>query len=118
MTQADLFDGEASKVERRPQDISEAEVQEKCVDYLRDRGAYARKFSSPANRSVPDYIFTWRAWTWYVEFKRRGKAPTDAQALEHAKIREAGGVVWVIDNVAEFRRRIRLMSTTGDLYVE
>lgn len=116
--QQDLFDGDVFKIERPLAEIPEAEVQEKCVTHLRDKGAYARKFSSPANRSVPDYIFTWRGWTWYVEFKRFGKEPTEAQAEEHSKIREAGGTVWVIDTVDEFKRRAAWMTEYQALYEE
>ena len=35
----------------------EKDVQKQCVDWARALGLWARKFSSPANRSVPDYLF-------------------------------------------------------------
>ena len=116
MSAPDLFDGEMHAVETAP--LREADIQAKCVDYMRGLGAYARKFASPANRSVPDYIFTWRGLTWYVEFKRPGKVPTKAQANEHAKIREAQGVVWLIDDVGDFKMRIELTLRNGALYEE
>jgi hypothetical protein len=104
MKQEDLFDGDVQPVS----DIAplESDVQSKCVNYVRRLGAYARKFSSPANRSVPDYIITLRGVTWYVEFKRPGKEPTEAQLKEHEAIRAAGGEVWVVDDVDAFRRRV------------
>ena len=36
----------------------EAEVQSKCVAWMRGRGYWARKFSSQSQRSVPDYLFS------------------------------------------------------------
>jgi hypothetical protein len=104
MMQEDLFDGDAAPVSNDTP--LESDIQSKCVAYVRSLGAYARKFSSPANRSVPDYIITLRGMTWYVEFKRLGNEPTEAQWKEHEAIRAAGGEVWVIDSVEEFKGRV------------
>ena len=95
-------------------EIPEADVQEKCVEHARSHGAWARKFSSPANRSVPDYIFCRVGLIWFVEFKRHGKRPTKAQYDEHKKIRAAGGKVWVSDEVAVFKRRFWLVLNRDD----
>lgn len=105
MNQADLFDGDV--LPSADTELLEIDVQSRCVAYALSLGAYARKFSSPANRSVPDYIFTLRGATWYVEFKRPGGKPTEAQEKEHAAIRAAGGEVWVIDDVEDFKSRLR-----------
>lgn len=78
-------------------------VQGKSVEYARARDWWARKFSSPANRSVPDYIFGKAGCTLFVEFKRLGKKPTDAQLDEHMKMAAAGLMVHVIDNVDDFK---------------
>ena len=105
MNNCDWLTGDALPVTTDLSEIPEADVQEKCVDYARSHGAWARKFSSPANRSVPDYIFCWTGLILFVEFKRYGKRPTKAQYDEHKKIRDAWGHVWIVDNVAEFKRR-------------
>lgn len=94
-------------------DIKEADIQSRCVEFARRLGAWARKFSSPANRSVPDYIFCWAGLVWFVEFKRKGKPPTPQQADEHKAIRAAGGVVWVIDDIEEFKERFKTVTRTG-----
>ena len=104
MKQPDLFDGDV--LPTAPGDLLEAEIQSACIDYARRQGAYARKFSSPANRSVPDYIITFDGSTWYVEFKKKGKQPTEAQLKEHALIRGAGGIVWVIDDIGVFKIKL------------
>jgi hypothetical protein len=41
-----------------------------------------------------------------VEFKRPGGVPTKAQLKEHEAIHAAGGEVWVIDSVEEFKGRV------------
>ena len=73
MTYSELFDDGPFPVKK--DDIPEADVQSRCVEYARRHDAWARKFSSPANRSVPDYIFCWEGIIWFVEFKRHGKEP-------------------------------------------
>ena len=105
MSHSDLFEGDALPTD--PGNLLEADIQSACVDHVRRLGAYARKFSSPANRSVPDYIITLDGETWYVEFKAPGKVPTKAQADEHKKIRAAGGIGWVIDSINLFNVRLR-----------
>ena len=82
----------------------EKEIQSACIRWARDKGAYCRKFSSPANRSVPDYIVLYRGGVVFVEFKREGKAPTEKQKEEHDAIRNAFGVVWVAGSVGQFKR--------------
>jgi hypothetical protein len=112
MTQTDWIDGEALPVVTNKADIPESEVQEKCVAHARSHDAWARKFSSPQNRSVPDYIFVWNGLQWFVEFKRFGKKPTKQQYEEHAGIRASGGAVWVCDDVEDFKRRFKELRDT------
>lgn len=79
------------KIERK---LTEGYIQSKCVEYARDRGFWARKFSSPAQRSVPDYLFSKRyafdRVEWAEEFKGPGKTSTEAQLEEQAKMTAAG----------------------------
>jgi len=103
MTQSYLFDDGPFPIST--DDLLEKDIQSKCVEHARRSNAYARKFSSPANRSVPDYLFVWEGLIWFVEFKRKGKTPTEQQADEHVKIRAAGGKVWVIDDIEDFKKR-------------
>ncbi len=83
--------------------LLEKDVQSTCVKWARSRGWWARKFSSPANRSVPDYIFGKDGCTIFVEFKAPGKLPTEAQLEEHKAMAEVGLSVHVIDDVAKFK---------------
>ena len=109
MNNCDWLTGDALPVTTDLSEIPEADVQEKCAEHARDHGAWARKFSSPSNRSVPDYVFCWLGIIWFVEFKRYGKKPTKAQYDEHKKIRDAAGKVWVIDEVGKFKDRFEYL---------
>jgi len=87
--------------------LLEKDIQKACVEWARSRGWWARKFSSPANRSVPDYLFAiripGRSVKVAVEFKAPGKTSTDAQIEEQEAMRLAGWQVWEIDSVVKFR---------------
>jgi hypothetical protein len=100
-----------------PQDIQrkllEKDIQSACVAWARKRGYWARKFSSPANRSVPDYLFSLHdvltgmdrvaKIKFAVEFKAPGKRSTDAQLEEQGYMRDAGWYVLECDNVDRFK---------------
>ena len=67
----------------------------------REHGGMADKFTSPSRRSVPDRVCTIPCWdprTQFVEVKAEGEEPTDAQARDHKRRREAGGIVHVVDS--------------------
>lgn len=78
--------------------LLEADVQEACVKWARKRGYWARKFSSPANRSVPDYLFAGipiyagleQGLKFFVEFKAPSKRATENQIEEQKLMRGAG----------------------------
>lgn len=93
-------------------DPLESKIQSTCVAWARRRGYWARKFSSPANRSVPDYVFA-RAdiGVFFVEFKRLGKGPTEKQADEHALMRAAGCDVDTCDSVESFKKLVLEMES-------
>lgn len=88
---------------RRKKFLLEKDIQKTCVDWARANGWWARKFSSPANRSVPDYLFAKNEGKIAVEFKAPGKVPTDAQAEEIKLMRAAGWDVYVIDDIDKFK---------------
>jgi hypothetical protein len=67
--------------------------------YAVSRGVLCYKFTSPAQRHVPDRLLIYGGRVWFMEIKRRGEKPTAAQAIEHAKMRANGAKVYVVDNV-------------------
>lgn len=111
--------------------LLEADVQRQCVDWARARGYWARKFSSIAQRSVPDYLFSRGAIPSYdheaqlwgdvrnreggyglpavkfaCEFKAPGKTSTDAQRDEQEAMRLAGWFVFECDNFEKFKATV------------
>lgn len=99
-----------AKIERK---LLEKDVQEKCVEWARKRGYWARKFSSISQRSVPDYLFSCPssvfipALKFAVEFKAPGKHSTDAQHDEQQAMRDAGWYVFECDNFFKFEKAVR-----------
>jgi len=75
--------------------LLEADIQSACVDYARSKGWWARKFSAPGRRSVPDYLFAKHPVKLAVEFKAPGKSSTDKQTEEQGLMMDAGWTVWV-----------------------
>lgn len=90
--------------------LLEKDVQKQCVDWYRGRiaGAWARKFSSIAQRSVPDYLFgrvlsIGPKTKFACEFKAPGKTSTEAQIEEQENMRLAGWFVFECDNFDKFK---------------
>ena len=69
----------------------EKKVEQKAKRWARDHGWYARKFTSPSQRSVPDDLFLKDGKVIFIEFKREGETPTPAQWVEIDTIRKNGG---------------------------
>lgn len=88
--------------------LLEGDIQGTCVKWAKRRGWWARKFQSPANRAVPDYIFGRDGFTLFVEFKAPGKKATDDQQEEHNKMLAVGLSVHVIDDIAAFKALVTL----------
>lgn len=93
--------------------LLEKDVQKTCVDWARARGYWARKFSSIAQRSAPDYLFAKHEVIagrlnekikFACEFKAPGKTSTDAQIDEQEAMRLAGWFVFECDNVEKFKK--------------
>ena len=83
--------------------MREAPIEKKVTAYAESLGWWARKFSSPARRSVPDHIYARAGDVFFIEFKATGKPATKAQLHEHKKIRAQGFDVYVIDNIEDGR---------------
>lgn len=79
-------------------------MRERSVEsYLKLRvkaeGGLSRKFVSPGRRSVADQIVIFPGGrVTFVEVKRPGEKPTDAQRREHNRLRAQGCIVLVVDS--------------------
>jgi hypothetical protein len=65
-------------------------------------GFWERKFKSPGRRSAPDRIYAKNGSVFWIEYKRKGEAPTELQKLEHKRMRAAGLRVYVCDCKEEY----------------
>lgn len=104
-------------IQRKP--LLEREVQAKCVEWMRGRGYWARKFSSMTQRSVPDYLFARKIeeapLKFATEFKREGAKrdpitglmSTEAQIEEQEVMRTAGWFVFECDNFELFKQTVQ-----------
>ena len=77
----------------------EKKIEGKVVDYAKKKGCWARKFTSPGTRAVPDRIFGYNGVVWFIEFKSEGKDATKLQKSEHAEMRKTNLRVYVVDSV-------------------
>ena len=80
--------------------ILEKDIEQALVRRVKALGGMCEKFTSPGRRSVPDRIVTLpNGRIIFVELKRPGAKPTDAQLRDHARRREMGCDVRVIDSM-------------------
>lgn len=78
----------------------EKDIEKKVCLYAKQvHGCYVRKFTSPAQRSVPDRLFiTPSGRVFFIEFKRAGQVGTVAQLAEHCQIQNNKVRVFVVDD--------------------
>ena len=82
--------------------ILEKNIEAAFVRRVKALGGTAEKFTSPNRRSVPDRLVTLPGGVIvFVEVKRPGGKPTEAQARDHQRRRDLGCRVVVIDNVRD-----------------
>ncbi len=78
----------------------EKQIEAKVCEYAKTKGALVYKFTSPARAAVPDRLFVRPDGViFFIEFKRGGQKPTDAQEREHDRLRGHRVNVFVVDNV-------------------
>lgn len=84
--------------------VSESYIEKKVCEYAKRNGWKTWKFSSPAQRGVPDRIFLKGGALKFIEFKTLGKRPTKLQLSIHEQIRAERFEVFVVDNIEEGKR--------------
>jgi hypothetical protein len=88
----------------------EKQIEAKVCEYAKTKNVLVYKFTSPARAAVPDRMFIRPdGRIWFVEFKREGAKPTEAQEREHHRMRQHKVNVFVIDNVEEGKTMVDLM---------
>lgn len=92
---------------KKDDDPLEIKIENKSVRYAKKFGWKSYKFKTPGQRSVPDRLFArFDSELFLVEFKRKGKQPTEKQMEKITEFREMGFKVYVVDNFDKFKRII------------
>jgi len=87
----------------------EKDIEKAVVKIAREMGMLCYKFTSPSRMSVPDRLFITKAGVvFFIEFKRKGAKPTPAQEVEINKIRAKGVSVYVVNNVEDGKKILRI----------
>ena len=88
----------------------EKQIESKVCDYAKLKGVLVYKFTSPARAAVPDRMFVRPDGViFFIEFKRGGQKPTEAQDREHNRLRGHKVNVFVVDNVDSGKMVIDMM---------
>lgn len=81
--------------------MKESEIETYLVRQVKAAGGEVRKCAWVGRRGAPDrLVLLARRPAVYVELKAPGKSPSQLQVREHARLRELGQYVVVIDSIA------------------
>lgn len=80
----------------------EKQIERRVCEYAKELGYLVYKFTSPARMAVPDRLFiTPSGVVFFIEFKRAGQTPTEAQKREHERLEAQRVRVFVIDDAVK-----------------
>ena len=79
--------------------LLESSIERAVCDHAKHRGVLTRKLDGMGHRSWPDRMLLCRGRIIFIEFKRKGEAPTPLQAACHKQLTENGFQVYVVDDV-------------------
>ncbi len=76
-------------------------VQNPVIEYAKANGWFVRRVQWIGRRGAPDTMMCKGGITLWVEFKDYGEQPEIHQVREHGRMRGAGLLVFVIDDVID-----------------
>lgn len=77
-------------------------IEKKVSDYAKKNGVLSYKINSISCRGLPDRMFlNNNGDIYFVEFKQKGKKPTDLQSLKIKELKNRGFKVSVVDNIED-----------------
>ncbi|HDZ73520.1 MAG TPA: VRR-NUC domain-containing protein [Aurantimonas coralicida] len=85
----------------------ESYIERRVVKFGERLGYVVRKVQWVARKGAPDRVFMGSGFTLWIEFKQLGVKPEPHQAKEHMRMRSAGQLVFVIDNIADGEALLR-----------
>jgi len=78
---------------------AESKLEKEVVKYATKMGVLSLKFTSPAQKGVPDRVFLHNGRALFLELKAPGKKPTVLQLRMIQKLRDRGVPCWWADNL-------------------
>lgn len=78
--------------------MRERDIERYLIARVKALGGEVRKVKWIGRRSAPDRLVLLPGRCYWVEIKAPGKTPTPAQKREHARLRNAGADVFVLDS--------------------
>jgi hypothetical protein len=98
----------------------EKQIEAKGGEFAKEQDVLHLKFTSPGHAAVPDRLLLAHIpeflrsliakYVRFVEYKREGQKPTPSQEREHARLRNLGFTVDVVDSVEDAKQVIRDMN--------
>jgi hypothetical protein len=79
--------------------LKESLIEQTCREYAESRGCLARKFSSPGNKGVLDYIYFIHGVCFLIEYKAPGKKASKLQKDFAEELSAAGIVCRCVDAI-------------------
>lgn len=76
----------------------ESKLEKEIKEYCKKTGWYYWKFTSPANKGVPDRMVFKKGVILFFELKRKGNTTDKMQEYQIELMRDAGLKVFIIDN--------------------
>lgn len=80
--------------------MRESIIETKVCEFAEKQGWLVRKIVYAGRRGCPDRMFVRNGKILLVEFKRPGGGPDPLQVKEHARLKERGVTVHLIDDIA------------------
>ena len=87
--------------------MREKTIEQNLVNKVKDAGGFAPKFMSPGMDGMPDRIVLMPGGrVAFVEVKAPGKKPRPLQERRHARLRQLGFQVYILDGIEEIDKII------------
>jgi hypothetical protein len=79
--------------------MRESYIETKVTQYARGKGLFTTKFLSSNYRGLPDRIYIYSGYHFFIEFKAPGEKATKLQDHIHDVMRGHGANIFIIDNI-------------------
>lgn len=95
------FLNKAEKTTRKASEVTEKKIENTFVKYAKKLNCWAVKLVLLAGRGWPDRTCLFKGHVFFIEFKRKGKKPTDKQDEIRKKLQNIGFKYYVCDQIGQ-----------------